>query len=224
VIEDWEEYYELRNLPPTSKAALLMTFPLTVFHGLRKFCGAQLYVARASKRKVLKVHLVGCEKELMFLDMFHELFVLFERSGVSLELTFVVRADMLPPNCKEMSYSVANNVVNVVSGSYGDTLSPDFDVPGGKPDVIFALNAGLFAYESWSSVTDYIAVSGVTAVFTDYNEYSGLNSASVGGGACRDSLCVNEFRQPLALPVFSMNLPQFSNGFFYVFNEVDFDV
>lgn len=45
----------------------------------------------------------------------------------------------------------------------------------------------------------------------------------MGGGDARDSLCVNPFRQPLALPVFSMALPQFSNGFYYCFNEVEME-
>ena len=44
-----------------------------------------------------------------------------------------------------------------------------------------------------------------------------------GGAASRESLVINPFRQPLSLPVYSMNLPQFSNGFIYVFNEQELD-
>ena len=35
----------------------------------------------------------------------------------------------------------------------------------------------------------------------------------------RDNLSVNAFRQPVALPVYSMNLPQYANGFMYAFNK-----
>jgi len=145
-----------------------------------------------------------------------------EPSGILLDLTFVVRGDMMPPDCADMSFDVGGNAIKVVSGTYNDSLCPDFDC-GGKPDVIIALNAGLFAYSSWCHVTDYVDEQNITFLVTDYNEFSGLNSASVGGGAARDSLVINPFRQPLALPVFSMNLPQFANGFFFVFNQVELD-
>jgi hypothetical protein len=86
--------------------------------------------------------------------------------------------------------------------------------------MVMALNAGLFADESWRSVVDYLYHNtGVARVFTDYNEYSGMNCAALGGAASRESITMNPFRQPLALPVYSMNLPQFSNGFMYVFNK-----
>lgn len=90
--------------------------------------------------------------------------------------------------------------------------------------MVIAMNAGLYAYESWRSVVDYLYHNkGVVGVFTDYNEYSGVHCAGLGGAASRESLCINPFRQPLAMPVYSMNLPQFSNGFFYVFNAQELD-
>ena len=131
-----------------------------------------------------------------------------------------------------------NLVVGVVSGTYGGemksvnsattttttTLDPNFDCGSGPPDMIIAMNAGLYAYESWRSVVDYLSHNkGVVGVFTDYNEYSGVHCAGLGGAASRESLCINPFRQPLAMPVYSMNLPQFSNGFFYVFNAQELD-
>ena len=61
-------------------------------------------------------------------------------------------------------------------------------------------------------------------VFTDYNEHSAMNCSTLGGGKARESLKVNPFRQPRAMPVYSMNLPQFSNGFMYVDNEQELDM
>ena len=43
--------------------------------------------------------------------------------------------------------------------------------------------------------------------------------ASLGGQDSRLSLKLNPFRQPRAMPVYSMNLPQVGNGFMYVFNQ-----
>lgn len=109
----------------------------------------------------------------------------------------------------------------VQSGSYNsDDMDPQFDCGSGPPDMLIGMNAGLFAYESWRSVIEYLDVHrGVVGCFTDYNEHSGVNCASLGGGKARESLMMNPFRQPHAMPVYSMNLPQFSNGFMYVFNE-----
>mmetsp|Transcript_9595 Transcript_9595/g.26095 ORF Transcript_9595/g.26095 Transcript_9595/m.26095 type:complete len:143 (+) Transcript_9595:81-509(+) len=137
---------------------------------------------------------------------------------------------MLPDKCKESASDDArfalkerltdNLRVGVVAGTYGDSLDPNFDVGSGPPDVVMALNAGLFAYPSWRTVVTYLHDHpNVVGVFTDYNEYSGVNCASLGGPKSRESLEMNPFRQPRAMPVYSMNLPQFSNGFFYVFNE-----
>lgn len=158
-----------------------------------------------------------------------------------LELVFVVREDMLPAKCQATSSSSASSsaggkfsmkmefetmVVGVVIGTYGGatSLDPNFDCGTGPPDMVVALNAGLYAYESWRSVVNYLYYNkGVVGVFSDYNEYSGVNCAALGGGKSRESLSMNPFRQPRAMPVYSMNLPQFSNGFLYVFNEQELE-
>jgi len=136
---------------------------------------------------------------------------------------------MLPSKYKTPKYSskltlTPNLTLHIVSGTYGGSLDPRFDCGTGPPDMLLALNAGLYAYESWRSVVDYLYQNtGVVGVFTDYNEYSGVNCAAIGGEKSRNSLTMNPFRQPLAMPVYSMNLPQFSNGFIYVFNEQQLD-
>mgnify|MGYP003334126460 CR=1 FL=1 len=159
-----------------------------------------------------------------------------------LELLFVTRADMLPAKCKVTSMrgkdtgcgsllrveATTNLTVGVVGGTYGgdteDSLDPNFDCGSGPPDMVIAMNAGLYAYESWRSVVEYLhANTGVVGVFSDYNEYSGTNCAALAGAASRDSLRINPFRQPMAMPVYSMNLPQFSNGFLYVFNAQELE-
>jgi len=137
---------------------------------------------------------------------------------------------MLPPNCsaqddrgRQRFYTemklTENLTVFVTSGTYGNSIDPIWDCGTGSPDMVMGLNAGLFAYESWRDVVDFLNHNrNVTGVFTDYNEHSGLNCASLGGLISRESLSINPFRQPRAMPVLSMNLPQISNGFMYVFN------
>lgn len=139
---------------------------------------------------------------------------------------------MLPSKCQrtnggDLSLELSMTpdlTVFLVSGTYGDSLDPRFDCGTGPPDMLLALNAGLYAYESWRSVVTFLYDNpGIVGVFSDYNEYSGVNCAAMGGGKSRRSLQINPFRQPLSLPVYSMNLPQFSNGFIYVFNEQEME-
>lgn len=139
---------------------------------------------------------------------------------------------MVPDQCRQPSQRegggstllkvelTINLTIVVVSGTYGDSLDPQFDCGCGAPDIVVGLNGGLYAYNTWRSVVSFLYNNaGVLGVFTDYNEYSGVNCASLAGHAGRQSLCINPFRQPRSMPVWSMNLPQVSNGFLYVFNQ-----
>jgi hypothetical protein len=97
----------------------------------------------------------------------------------------------------------------------------------GPPDMVVALNAGLYAYESWRSVVMYLYQhADIVGVFTEYNKDSGINCAALGGETSCNSLSINPFHQPQAAmsSVYSMNLPQFStNGFIYVFNAQELE-
>jgi hypothetical protein len=67
---------------------------------------------------------------------------------------------MLPPHCRSgfsftLDTPTTKNSVTVVSGTYNESLDPNFDC-GGKPDVVFAMNAGIYAYESWRFVVEYL--------------------------------------------------------------------
>ena len=189
VLKGWCDYYRFAGIDAESVAALLLSYPLSVFEAIRKHARCAVFCAKASKSKMLRVHLVGVEKELNFLDLFGVLGALFERAGVRLELAFVTRRDALPPGCGENEggsmrpFVLAENVnARVVGGTYGGDLDPNFDV-GFQPDVVVGLNAGLYAYASWRTCVEFLNRSkNIVGVFTDYNEWSGLNCASLGGG------------------------------------------
>lgn len=230
-LDTWEDYYKLRGIPLSSPVALLCTFPLTLYRAIQKYGKVPVTVARMLQRQ-LRVHVLGVEKEMNFLDLFKEVGYLLPED-LNVELTFVVRQDMLPLKCRNQQHTQGNRMcitltsnltLDVTSGTYGDGLDPNFDCGSGAPDIVVGMNAGLYAYGSWRSVVSYLNKNrGVVGVFTDYNEHSGMNCASLGGGHARNSLTVNPFRQPRAMPVYCMNLPQFSNGFIYVFNEQELD-
>lgn len=221
-LSSWHDYYKLRKIPETSPSALLLTFPATLYHAIVEYGQVPCTVARTILKRPLRIHIVGTEKEVNFVDLFKEVSFLLPQD-FTLELVFVVRHDMLPPSLRTESHFTVDLTESlhavIASGTYGDSLDPNFDCGSGPPDMIVAFNAGLYAYESWRSVVTYLdSHHGVVGVFTDYNEFSGVQCASLGGAASRDSVTVNPFRQPRAMPVFSMNLPQFSNCFLYVLN------
>ena len=71
-LNSWEEYYKVRDIPLKSPVALLLTFPLTIHYALLKYGAVPITVARMLGRQI-RIHVVGIEKELNFLDMFKEL-------------------------------------------------------------------------------------------------------------------------------------------------------
>jgi len=229
-LNSWEDYYRLRSIPLTSPVALLLTFPLTIYYSIQRFGEVPLTVAKILNRK-LRIHVVGIEKELNFLDLFAEIGYLLPRH-LPVELCLICREDMVPPKCTDLCQGdmpdnqlTENLTLKVITGRYNESLDPNFDIGSGPPDMIIGCNAGLFAYKSWASVIDYLDCnSGVVGAFSDYNEHSGTNCASLGGRVARDSLVVNPFRQPRAMPVQCMNLPQMSNCFLYVYNMQEVDV
>jgi zinc finger MYND domain-containing protein 15 len=201
----WTDYYALRRLSIDSPAALLLTFPLTMYYAIAEYGEVPCTVARLLGRP-LRIHLVGVEKELNFLDLFKEVSFLLP-TDFSIEMVVVTRNDMLPPGLQSETNRrtirlLDNLVVKIVCGTYGsDSLDPNFDCGSGPPDMIMAFNAGLFAYTSWRPVVAYLDQHrAVVGVFTDYNEFSGLQCASLGGALCRNSLQMNPFRQPRAMP------------------------
>lgn len=227
ILLSWEHYYRLRSLPPSSPIGLLATFPLTLYYSIQQYGNVSLTVAQMLERP-LRIHIVGIEKELNFVDLFRELGFLMPES-LEIDMTWIVRDDMLPQNNKnerQLSLQLTTNLkLSIVSGTYGgNDLNPDFDIKGGSPDMIIGMNAGLFAYESWRHVISYLHThKDIVGVFTDYNEHSGMNCASLGGWKSTNSLEMNPFRQMRAMPVYCMNLPQFSNGFIYLFNKQEIE-
>ena len=49
-----------------------------------------------------------------------------------------------------------NLKLSIIGGTYGDSLNPAFDIDGGQPDMVIGMNAGLYAYESWRHVVQYL--------------------------------------------------------------------
>ena len=70
-LNSWGDYYKLRNIPLESPVALLCTFPLTLYYAVQQYGKVPVTVANMLKRP-MRIHVVGIEKELNFLDLFKE--------------------------------------------------------------------------------------------------------------------------------------------------------
>ena len=70
-LDSWEDYYKVRNIPLSSPVALLLTFPLTIYHAIRIHGAVPVTVAKMLNRP-LRLHVVGIEKELNMIDIFKE--------------------------------------------------------------------------------------------------------------------------------------------------------
>ena len=68
-VKDWESWYAWRGLVLDSPAALLMDFPLSVYHLLTKILNVVNPESTPSKRQTLRVHYIGVEVELDFLPL-----------------------------------------------------------------------------------------------------------------------------------------------------------
>ena len=80
---DWKDYYDLRGIPSSSPVALLCTFPLSIYYAIQQYGLVHVAVAAMMKRP-LRIHVVGAEKEINFLDLFKEIaFILSVDTKVS---------------------------------------------------------------------------------------------------------------------------------------------
>jgi hypothetical protein len=111
--------------------------------------------------------------------------------------------------------------VFALSGFYHEL---GLDEIGGRPDLIFAQNAGLAAYTSWVPTVQLIIglnrTGQIPFLCTDYCEEAALRGVQMLEGLGADSACLiqaraNRFMQPLKRTNRDNALPSYSNGFLY---------
>ena len=68
---------------------LLLTFPLTIYHAIEKYGEVPVTVAKMLDRP-LRIHVVGAEKEINFLDMFKEIIFLLPEDIQVCDITLSV--------------------------------------------------------------------------------------------------------------------------------------
>jgi hypothetical protein len=99
ILKSWKDYYSLRGIPSTSPVALLCTFPLTIYQAIVQYGEVPSTVAQMLKRP-LRIHVVGAEKEMNFLDLFQEV-------GFLLPEDFQVRCQSNCPDFFSKCFAIA---------------------------------------------------------------------------------------------------------------------
>ncbi|KAL5720357.1 hypothetical protein ACHQM5_013033 [Ranunculus cassubicifolius] len=224
-LTSWKDYYEWRCLPLFSPVALLLHWPLTLYHAVQ-FARSRLISSVSDK---LHIHYLGPEKELHQLAVFAELQALFP--GVDVYIEFIGPAipksrdgemicmcsysHCLEESCICKSEKRSGVMLKLRRGFYHDVYREITKVP----DLVFAANAGIAAYSTWSRTIELLKDMDVAAVFTDYCEEAAHLAAScistVTGHPLSIPIQLNPFRQPMVVEESALFLPCYSNCFLF---------
>ncbi|RLM87412.1 zinc finger MYND domain-containing protein 15 [Panicum miliaceum] len=234
VLASWEDYYQWRSLPLHSPVAVLLHWPLTLYHCL------QLYRLQTSKydgQDTLRIHYLGPEKELLQLATFGELRALFpgvqihielvgpevpkSRDGEVVNIPRYARCSDESCCCKSSIGSEDSSCTAVRlklwKGFYHERCSDI--MKDSNPHLIVAPNAGVAAYPSWMPTIEIIRQTGIPAIFTDFCEEAAYLASccisSITGQPLKIPIQVNPFRQPVAADNSALYLPCYSNCFIF---------
>lgn len=237
-LSSWFDYYEWRCIPLHSPVALLLHWPLTIYHAAHIACA---WSSTVETRK-LCIHYLGPEKELLQLAAFGELLALFpgvqvhiefigpaipqQRDGEKIILCSYARcldADCIcnfsSENLSQIAITSKSTSVTLQlrSGLYHERyrdLAEDL-----FPHLIIAPNAGIAAYPSWLPTIELIKEMNVPAIFSDYCEEACHLAAccikSVTGRSLSLPIQLNPFRQPMMVEDSALLLPCYSNCFLF---------
>ncbi|KAG0611898.1 hypothetical protein M758_7G174300 [Ceratodon purpureus] len=234
-LQSWEEYYNWRGIPFHSPVALVLHWPLSLYHALWL---SPILTLNLKPREALCIHYLGPERELDQLAVFAELLALLPSLEIHIEFvgpavpeardgeclvfsTFARCADVQCTCKKRDSVSKGSVTTRLWRGLYHDRYLELGRVP---PDLIFGANAGIAAFPSWHPSIELIESLDVPALFTDYCEEAAVLAVQTiqnGVQGNHPSLAfpvqVNPFRQPLSPRDKVLDLPTFSNAFIFGF-------
>ncbi|XP_015694633.2 zinc finger MYND domain-containing protein 15 [Oryza brachyantha] len=233
-LSTWEDYYQWRSLPLHSPAAVLLHWPLTLYHCIQL---SRLQTSKYDGQDTLRIHYLGPEKELLQLAVFGELRALYPGVRLYIELvgpavpksrdgevinissyahcsdeSCCCKSSIGPKDliCSSVTFKLRKGLYHE---RYSDILKDS------KPHLIIAPNAGVAAYPTWKPTIEIINEVGVPAFFTDFcEEAAHLASScinSITGQPLRVPIQVNPFRQPIAVDNSALCLPCYSNCFVF---------
>ncbi|KAI0036075.1 hypothetical protein K488DRAFT_36038, partial [Vararia minispora EC-137] len=188
-VHDWASWYAWRGLPFGSPAALLMHYPLTVYHLLTSVLGViDPRAGKGDKTRKVCVHLLGVEVELNFLPIFSELALLLPHHDITLVLfgpsVHYLLHPRPPPSSSPLLTSLAPAFTYTSPAALGSSLltihlrgaAPHWSqadissIPGQEPDALVACNAGIAAYGAWRGAVAAARDRRIPFAVTEYTE------------------------------------------------------
>ncbi|XP_030443104.1 uncharacterized protein LOC115665366 [Syzygium oleosum] len=238
-LSGWDDYYRWRHIPFHSPVALLLQWPMLIYHAIQ-ITSARISTIGTSKE--LRVHYVGPEKELLQLPAFGELQALFpgmrmhielvgpavpeHRDGETIKVGGYAQCSETNCDCKSTSSHESKSlntaydstvILQLRRGCYHDIYRNISEES--LPHLVVAPNAGIAAYSSWLPTIELIREMNVPAVFSDYCEEACHLAAccmnTVAGISFSLPIQLNPFRQPMAVEDSALLLPCYSNCFLF---------
>ncbi|KAL9268044.1 Zinc finger MYND domain-containing protein [Drosera capensis] len=129
-LSSWKEYYEWRNIPLDSPVALLLHWPLTIYHAMQ-MASCERVSARATR--YFKIHYLGPERELFQLAVFAELLALLPSYEMHIDFVgpavpqqrssgyLVLRS--LPPNCGSSIWQLSFVSLDIIISRDGEKIT-----------------------------------------------------------------------------------------------------
>eukprot|EP01084_Bolivina_argentea_P238483 400639_1 len=231
VIQNWEQYYKMKQMSLESPFAHWMSYLMTIYHILTKF----VHMAPKTECDLAEdivIHLVGVEVELDLLPLFKELLCLLP--GYNFHFYLFGNNQNISDkylNGEEIVYKIEDNLnyirLNIFKCCYEEKSVKKLIKLKGHyfPKVVIGLNAGICAREyiiEWSKVIQYIQKNNLKAAFTDYCNISILiNSRNLKYRfelELNVKYALNPFRSPIISFMHTTRFASITNGFLFGIN------
>ncbi|TPX67874.1 hypothetical protein SpCBS45565_g03449 [Spizellomyces sp. 'palustris'] len=229
-IDSWKKFYELRNIPMSDPAALVLEVPMTLWHLINKY--ALDNIAEVEGRRQITIHLLGAEKEADLTALFEVLLSLLPKTDIAVHMISPAISPRLPG--PHATLGIRNEtmgstiLITLRPGMYspeqysGEAYKTDgLPFGTGKPDLVVIMNSGLLASPTWGPALKLLIENGQKTLMTEEMEHTaeliGKQLVQIGCPFTVEPVA-NPFRQPVFLWKKDTNLPGWSNGFIFGFN------
>ncbi|XP_052281516.1 zinc finger MYND domain-containing protein 15-like isoform X1 [Dreissena polymorpha] len=206
----WADYYSLRGFQLDSPIAILLHWPLTVFHIIQHRVHIDYpELGSITERKLIVVDIIGVSLETELLPLFRELSALLPMCEFDIHM---YGAEV--PWCRDgLVYKQGRLSIKVVRGLYHKVVSHDR-----KTTVAIAFHVGLYVFKTWKKTLDKLQSANIPTYFTEYGHktYEDSRSAAEGMGFKHMSEpAINPFRSPLRIYQSATCLPWYRNAILF---------
>lgn len=225
VLGNWQDYYAFRKLPNESLAALLLNYPLTIYHLVASNM-SRIIERRGKEMQDLRIHYLGPKNEVGQIALWKELLHLLPSFRT-------IEIDLIGPDSPRhhlnkpiiLSLGERKVICRFHAETYKSYLlraaSPLFDT-----DIVIALNAASIASAEWLDTIELLITSktaqrnSIPAImFTETDEFCCDYLSNMlkdnWNASFASPVADNPFRQPFNRTDPTHCLPTFKNGFIF---------